>query len=135
MTTPRANLDVTNVKEWSARARSLLAATIAISYLPEFESTKKSRMIKRPDVHHTIQPKVTIAINTASESDVDLVRPVVPSVTYLEMMHFFIWSIMLVISQAWRDFVEQRPFRPMLATESAVHYYVSLYRPDFEARY
>lgn len=133
MTTPHANLDVTDVKEWSFRARSLLAARIAVSYLMESESTNNRLIIKRQDVHDTIQPKIEIAQTVAAESEVDLARPVVPNVTYLEMIYFFIWSIMVVMTQAWRDFVERRPFQPTLATNSAVHYYVSLSGPNLEA--
>lgn len=124
MATPRTNLDVPNVKEWSFRARSLVAARIAISYLTEFELKDDRFIIKRPDVQHTIKSNVEVAISTAAESEVDLARPVAPNVTYFEIIYFFIWSIMLVITQAWRDLVERRPFRSTLATESAVHYYV-----------
>ena len=123
MTTPRANLDVTNVKEWSFRARSLLAARIAISYLTEFVSTN-NRLIIKADVSYSTQVKVEIAKTTAAESRLDLARPVSPNVTYFEILYFFLFSIILVITQAWRDFVERRPFRPTLATDLLVHYYV-----------
>lgn len=124
MATPHTNLDVPNVKEWSFKARSLIAARIAMSYLTEFELRNDRFIFQRTDVQHTIKSNVEVAITTAAENEVDLARPVAPNVTYFEIIYFFVWSIMLVIAQAWRDFVERRPFRPTLATESAVHYYV-----------
>lgn len=133
MTTPRTNLDVTNVKEWSLGARSLLAARIAISYLTEFVSTKNRLIIKRADVPYTTRLKVEIATPTVGESGLDLARPVASNVTYLDIFYFFLWSIILVITQAWRDFVERRPFRPTLATDLLVHYYVGFFTsPDLK---
>ena len=97
-------------------------------YLTEYQSTNNNLAIKGQDVDFTMPSKAEIEIvktNTA-ESEVNLARPVVPNVTYLEIVRFFIWSFMVVITQAWRDFVEGRPFRPTLANASVSHYYVRL---------
>lgn len=119
------NIGVTNAKGWIFRGHSLLVESVATSYLTETKSTNNKSVYRGQNVDNTIQQKVETVKKPTAESEVNLARPTAPTVTYLDIVRFVIWSIMVVITQAWRDFVERRPFRPTLASDSIAHYYVS----------
>ena len=129
MITQRVNIGVTNAKGWIFKGQSLLVESVGTSYQTETKSISRKSVYKRQDLDHTIPQKVETVETvetTTTESAVNLSRPTAPTVTYVDIVRFVIWSIMVVITQAWRDFVERRPFRPTLASDSVAHYYVSL---------
>lgn len=61
------------------------------------------------------------------DKTVNLVRPTEPPVTLLEKFLFYVWSVMLVLTQVWRDFTEKRPFRAVLKSDFTAHYFVSMF--------
>ncbi|EAS35853.2 uncharacterized protein CIMG_01207 [Coccidioides immitis RS] len=54
---------------------------------------------------------------------VNFTRPVEPPVALVEKFLFLIWSIMLVLTQVWSDFIEKRPFRYVLKSDIMAHYF------------
>ena len=60
---------------------------------------------------------------------VNLVKPAEPPVTYLEFLKFFVWSIMVVITQLWRDLSSGKFYKPLLSTDFVTHYFVSVLLP------
>lgn len=55
---------------------------------------------------------------------VNLIKPVEPPVTYLETLKFIWWSILVVLTQLWRDVRSRRFYIPLLKTDFMTHYFV-----------
>ena len=60
---------------------------------------------------------------------VNLVKPAEPPVTYLEVLKFLVWSIMVVLIQLWRDLTSGTFYMPLLSTDFMTHYFVSAVAP------
>lgn len=56
---------------------------------------------------------------------VNLVKPAEPPVTYLEVLKFLVWSIMVVLIQLRRDLSSGTFYKPLLSTDFMTHYFVS----------
>ena len=59
---------------------------------------------------------------------VNLVKPIEPPVTYTEILKFFWWSVMVILSQLWKDISSGRIYKPLLRTDFTTHYFVSFSR-------
>lgn len=59
---------------------------------------------------------------------VNLTKPTEPPVTYLEMLKFIWWSIMVILTQLWRDLTSGKFYKPLLSTDFMTHYFVSCLR-------
>lgn len=60
---------------------------------------------------------------------VNLVKPAEPPVTYLEVLKFLVWGIMVVLTQLWRDLSSGTFYKPLLSTDFMTHYFVSPVAP------
>lgn len=60
---------------------------------------------------------------------VSFVKPVEPPVTYLEVLKFLVWSLMVVLTQLWRDLSSGTFYKPLLSTDFMTHYFVSALAP------
>lgn len=67
-------------------------------------------------VAKTTKQKVVKAVN--------LVKPVEPPVTYLEIFKFIWWSLLVVLTQVWRDVKSRKLYVPLLKTDFMTHYFV-----------
>lgn len=56
---------------------------------------------------------------------VNLIKPVEPPVTYLEILKFVVWSIIVVLTQLWRDVSSGKLYKPLLSTDFMTHYFAS----------
>ncbi|KAL4870553.1 hypothetical protein BDV12DRAFT_165811 [Aspergillus spectabilis] len=75
-----------------------------------------------------VQPIANGQINGAASvsprKHVLLARPIDPEVTFMEKFRFFVWSVVVVLVQIWRDLIiERRRLRPVLFTELISHYF------------
>ncbi|KAH8820193.1 pyridoxal phosphate-dependent transferase [Xylogone sp. PMI_703] len=125
METPSAALHPTDLKRLIFRGRSLLAEKSPVSYTTEIE-LPDNKLVNKGRVHdldYTIRPKVHITKHNTAEKEVNLIRPPETTASYLEICRFLLWSIVLVLTQAWRDLMEGRPFKAILATDAWTHYY------------
>ena len=61
----------------------------------------------------------------AKKHSVNLIKPVEPSVTYLEILKFVVWSMLVVVTQLCRDVASFKFYRPLLAPDFMTHYFVS----------
>ena len=115
----------TYLKGWVS-TRSLLTS---LGLLPKELKAKDTKpLIDAQNMDHTSVSQVK---NMGEKLPFSIVRPREPEVTYLEIFRFAIWSIMLIITQTWRDFTEGRRFRPNLSSHSATHYFVSFSPSSF----
>jgi len=115
----------TYLKGWVS-TRSLLTS---LGLLPKELKAKDTKpLIDAQNMDHTSVSQVK---NMGEKLPFSIVRPREPEVTYLEIFRFAIWSIMLIITQTWRDFTEGRRFRPSLSSHSATHYFVSFSPSSF----
>ena len=56
---------------------------------------------------------------------VNLIKPVEPPVTYLEILKFVVWSITVVLTQLWSDVSSGKLYKPLLSTDFMTHYFAS----------
>lgn len=56
---------------------------------------------------------------------VNLIKPVEPPVTYLEILKFVVWSIVVVLTQLWNDVSSGKFYKPVLSTDFMTHYFAS----------
>ena len=68
------------------------------------------------------------ASKVTKEKVVNLIRPVEPPVTYLEILKFIYWSLLVILTQAWRDGKARRLYVPLLKTDFMTHYFVRCIR-------
>ncbi|KAI4199277.1 MAG: hypothetical protein LQ350_004737 [Teloschistes chrysophthalmus] len=74
---------------------------------------------------------VAKATNEKVVKAVNLVKPVEPPVTYLEILKFIWWSLLVVLTQAWRDVKARKFYVPLLKTDFMTHYfYIPVGRRD-----
>lgn len=59
------------------------------------------------------------------EAAVNLIKPVEPPVTYLEILKFIWWSVTVVVTQLWSDLKSGKFYKPLLSTDFATHYFVN----------
>ena len=91
-----------------------------ISITPPNSASKSRSLIKStPD-----QAQLPI-----EKAFVNLVKPAEPPVTYLEVLKFLVWSIMVVLIQLWRDLSSGTFYKPLLSTDFMTHYFVSAIAP------
>jgi hypothetical protein len=60
---------------------------------------------------------------------INLIKPVEPPVTYLEIFKFIWWSITVVVTQLWGDLKSGKFYKPLLSTDFATHYFVGKLNP------
>lgn len=117
------------ITEWVIRGRSLLADRMVKPHRGETKAepniTKKRAPISGRSTDQVKESKVEIVEKPTAVPEVNLARPIPPNVTNFEAAIFFLWSFVVIAVQAWRDFIEKRPFLAVLATDSMSHYYVS----------
>lgn len=90
---------------------------------PELEVLEE-KTIATPDVSNAVQALSDDHVPTRSHV-VGLTQVVDPPVTWMETFRFAIWSIMLILTQAWRDFTSSTWQSPLLSTDFMAHYFVS----------
>ena len=117
----------TSLRDWVSLRQSLLVGQIAALHLadPDPKSGKLLTNGHKANGHDHYVSKLELVKPEKVEKEVILTRREDPTVTYFEITKFVVWSIILVLTQMWRDWREGRPFRPTLATESWTHYYAS----------
>lgn len=133
------SLRSTYLKRWQYYARSILRRRISIPNLDEVKKSEDTFITKRlPTISNCkqghlkandadFQGRVELAKvekTHSAESKVVISRRMIPEVSYLHIFQFIVWSIWLVLVQAWADFWEGRSFRAILATDAWAHYYV-----------
>ena len=59
------------------------------------------------------------------KSLVNLIKPVEPPVTYLEILKFVVWSITVILMQLWSDVSSGKFYKPLLSTDFMTHYFAS----------
>lgn len=90
---------------------------------PELEVWEE-KTVATPDVRNTVKALPNDHVPPRSRV-VGLAQVVDPPVTWMETFRFALWSILLILTQAWRDFTSSTWHRPLLSTDFMTHYFVS----------
>lgn len=85
---------------------------------------------KRAVARTTKTLPVAVEAEKEQERKVIFTHPSEPEVSLLEKTLFVLWSIRLVLRQAWSDFLERRWFSGTLVSDAWSHYYVCIRAPS-----
>ncbi|KAI9715084.1 MAG: hypothetical protein M1812_006202 [Candelaria pacifica] len=90
-------------------------------------------VIKSSDIPSTPPNSASISrtsSNTASQPRmqikrpfVNLIKPAEPRVTWIETLRFIWWSILVILTQLWRDLSSGKFYKPLLSTDFMPHYF------------